>query len=67
MPDAGVVRPAGGGGVAALGGVAAAAAADLSALPEADPAMTGEAMGVTRRFVEYHLERRLDSMALLDA
>jgi DNA repair protein RecO (recombination protein O) len=47
--------------------LAAAAGSDLSALPEADPAMTGEALGVTRRFVEYHLERRLDSMALLDA
>jgi hypothetical protein len=47
--------------------LAAAGAADLSTLPEADPTMTGEAMGVTRRFVEYHLERRLDSMALLDA
>ncbi len=47
--------------------LAAAAASDLSALPDADPAMTGEALGVTRRFVEYHLERRLDSMALLDA
>lgn len=46
--------------------LAAAAASDLSALPEVDPAMTGEALGVTRRFIEYHLERRLDSMALLD-
>jgi len=46
--------------------LAAAASADLSALPDPDPTMTGEAMGVTRRFVEYHLERRLDSMALLD-
>lgn len=49
------------------GYLAAAASADLSALPTADPAMTGEALGVTRRFVEYHLEHRLHSMALLDA
>ncbi len=49
------------------GYLASAAASDLALLPEPDPAMTGEALGVTRRFVEYHLERRLDSMALLDA
>jgi len=46
--------------------LAVAAASDLSALPAVDPDMTGEALGVTRRFIEYHLERRLDSMALLD-
>ena len=42
------------------------AAADLSALPPADPAFTGEAMGVTRRFLEYHLDRRLESLATAD-
>ncbi|MGQ0848563.1 MAG: DNA repair protein RecO [Actinomycetota bacterium] len=42
------------------------AAADLSLLPPTDPALAGEAMGVTRRFVEYHLERRLSSLAVLD-
>jgi len=31
------------------------------------PPMSREALGVTRRFLEYHLKRRLDSMALLDA
>ncbi len=46
--------------------LAGAAAGDLSALPEADPSMSGEALGITRRFLEYHLERRLDSMELLD-
>lgn len=46
--------------------LAAVAAADLSALPDADTALTGEARGVTRRFLEYHLERRLESMAVLD-
>jgi DNA repair protein RecO (recombination protein O) len=40
------------------------AAADLAALPAADPGFTGEAMGVTRRFIEYHLERRLVSLAV---
>lgn len=47
--------------------LSAASRADLSSLPDADPSMTREALGVTRRFVEYHLERRLDSMTLLDA
>jgi len=49
------------------GYLAAIATADLSALPEPDASMSREALGVTRRFLEYHLERRLDSMALLDA
>lgn len=40
---------------------------DIGSLPEADPAYSGEAMGVTRRFMEYHLERKLESMAVLDA
>lgn len=42
------------------------AASDLDAIPDADPSFTGEAMGVARRFVEYHLERRLVSLAVLD-
>lgn len=42
------------------------AVADLSRLPEADPALSGEVMGVTRRFVEHHLDRRLASLAVLD-
>jgi DNA repair protein RecO (recombination protein O) len=46
--------------------LAAMVGADLSALPETDRAMSREAMGITRRFMEYHLERNLDSMALLD-
>ncbi len=41
--------------------------ADLAALPEADPRFSGEARGVARRFVEYHLERRLESMVVADA
>jgi DNA repair protein RecO (recombination protein O) len=47
--------------------LATIATADLSALPEPDLSMSREALGVTRRFLEYHLERRLDSMTLLDA
>ena len=42
------------------------ARADLSFLPPSDPSMAGEAMGVARRFVEYHLDRRLVSLAVLD-
>lgn len=40
------------------------AAADLNALPAADPGFSGEAMGVTRRFLEYHLERRIASLTV---
>ncbi len=43
------------------------AGAELSELPDPDPAMSREAMGVARRFVEYHLDRRLVSPAMLDA
>jgi DNA repair protein RecO (recombination protein O) len=45
--------------------LSAVAKADLATLPEADPRYSGEAMGVARRFVEYHLERRLESLAVL--
>ncbi len=41
------------------------AAADFDALPLADTGFTGEAMGVTRRFLEYHLDRRLASLGVL--
>ncbi len=40
--------------------------AELGELPEPEPSMTREAMGVARRFVEFHLERRLVSPAVLD-
>jgi len=46
--------------------LASVAAADLADLPPAVPAMSGQAMGVARRFVEYHLERRLESLAVLN-
>ncbi|MFC2177180.1 DNA repair protein RecO [Actinomycetota bacterium] len=42
------------------------ALADLTALPTFDPSMSRDAMGVARRFLEYHLERRLESLAVLD-
>ena len=34
---------------------------DLASLPDADPAYSREALGVTKRFVEYHLEREIES------
>ena len=39
---------------------------DLAELPEPDLSMSREAMGISRRFMEYHLERKLDSMTLID-
>lgn len=42
------------------------AAADLDALPPPDEGMGKEARGVARRFLEYHLERKLASLAVLD-
>ena len=42
------------------------AGADLAALPRFDPSLSRDAMGVARRFLEYHLERRLESLAVLD-
>lgn len=40
------------------------ARSDLAALPDWDADFSGEAMGVTRRFIEYHLDRRLKSLAV---
>ena len=48
------------------GYLASIAEADLAKLPPAEEAFTGQAMGVARRFIEYHLERRLESLAVLD-
>ena len=38
---------------------------DFDSLPAADPTFSGEAMGVVRRFMEFHLERRFSSLAVL--
>lgn len=38
------------------------ARAPMEDLPEADPSFSREAIGVTRRFLEYHLDRRLGSV-----
>lgn len=45
--------------------LAGLAAADFEALPVHQVEFSGEAMGITRRFLEYHLERRLESLAML--
>jgi len=45
--------------------LAALVGADLGDLPPAGD-LSRDAIGLTRRFVEYHLERRLDSLSLLD-
>jgi DNA repair protein RecO (recombination protein O) len=46
--------------------LARVASADLADLAPADPSFSGEARGVARRFVEYHLERKIKSLAVLD-
>ncbi|MCL1593578.1 MAG: DNA repair protein RecO [Actinomycetia bacterium] len=46
--------------------LATVASAELHVLPESDPAFSNEALGVTKRFMEYHLERQIDSLAMLN-
>jgi len=46
--------------------LAALADAELTGLPPNNEALAGEAMGVARRFVEYHLDRKLASLAVMD-
>ncbi len=46
--------------------LAALADGGFDDLPPPAPALSKEAMGVTRRFVEYHLDRQLHSLTLLD-
>lgn len=42
------------------------ASADLAEMPKSDARFVGEARGVARRFIEYHLERQIQSLAVLD-
>lgn len=44
--------------------LAAVASADMTMLPDADHSMTGEALGITKRFMEYHLERRIETLTV---
>ncbi|MEA1902494.1 MAG: DNA repair protein RecO [Actinomycetota bacterium] len=46
--------------------LAVLADAELTSLPSTDEALAGEAMGVARRFVEYHLDRKLASLAVME-
>ena len=46
--------------------LAALAAAEMTSLPDPDNSMSGEAMGIARRFVEYHLDRKLNSLAVME-
>lgn len=46
--------------------LAALATSELSALPPSDAAFSNEAMGIARRFVEYHLDRKLTSLAVME-
>ena len=48
------------------GYLAALAGSEFGSLPTADVALSGEAMGIARRFVEYHLDRKLTSMAVME-
>ena len=42
------------------------ARSELMSLPATDPLLSGEAMGIARRFLEYHLDRKLFSLAVLE-
>jgi DNA repair protein RecO (recombination protein O) len=46
--------------------LATLADAEFSQMPETDVALAGEAMGIARRFVEYHLDRKLASLAVME-
>jgi DNA repair protein RecO (recombination protein O) len=49
-----------------VGYLAELSEAELDGLPAPRAELKGQAIGITRRFVEYHLEQRLHSIALLD-
>ncbi len=49
-----------------VGYLSGLANADMTLLPPNNPEMSTEAMGVARRFVEHHLDRRLFSLTVLD-
>jgi hypothetical protein len=48
------------------GYLAALAEAEFGLMPETDVSLAGEAMGIARRFVEYHLDRKLISLAVME-
>ena len=46
--------------------LAALADSEVTGLPPVDPGLSAEAMGIARRFVEYHLDRKLTSLAVME-
>lgn len=46
--------------------LAVLADAELMSLPPSDDTLSAEAMGIARRFVEYHLDRKLTSLAVME-
>lgn len=46
--------------------LASLARSPLSELPASPPGMSGEALGVTKRFIEHHLDRRLAGLVSMD-
>ena len=46
--------------------LAALADAEMTSLPDLDNSISSEAMGIARRFVEYHLDRKLSSLAVME-
>jgi hypothetical protein len=46
--------------------LATLAGSELGSLPAPDTALSSEAMGIARRFVEYHLDRKLTSLAVME-
>jgi DNA repair protein RecO (recombination protein O) len=47
--------------------LAALASADFEDLPDIDPVLSTDAVGITRRFIEYHVDIHLSSLAIIDA
>jgi DNA repair protein RecO (recombination protein O) len=48
------------------GYLAALAGSEFSQMPATNIDLAGEAMGIARRFVEYHLDRKLSSLAVME-
>jgi len=52
-------------GAGVTGYLAGLAGAELASLPATDESLSPEAMGLARRFVEHHLDRRLKTLAVM--
>jgi DNA repair protein RecO (recombination protein O) len=42
------------------------ASAEIGDLPDSEPSLSGDALGLTRRFLEFHLDRKLAALASVD-